>query len=99
MYAFYLNKTHESFNTYTLIYHIQKHFPNATSNTLAVQGLGEAHRPPSGRGPMIIYARNANFFLLLKFKPKFNRNMAITCLLLLQPSTLSMIFYKVHPPP
>ena len=40
MYAFYLNKTHENLNTYTLIYHIEKHFPNATSNTLAGPGAG-----------------------------------------------------------
>ena len=33
-------KTHENFNTYTLIYHIEKHFPNTTSNTLAGPGAG-----------------------------------------------------------
>jgi len=32
MFAFYVNKTHGHFNTYTLIDHTYKHFPNSKSN-------------------------------------------------------------------
>ena len=76
MYAFYLNKTHENLNTYTLIYHIEKHFPNATSNTLAGPGAHPAspQRPRTYDclGPKRIFSP---FF---KCKPNFNRNMAKT---------------------
>ena len=84
---------------------------------LADPGGAPGARPPLTAADLwVFYAQNANFThffssiasLAIDFKYNFNRNMAINMLklLLLQPLTLSMIFYpppspvdKVHPPP
>jgi len=64
MYAFYLNKTHENLNTYTLIYHIEKHFPNATSNTLAGPGAGGTTGAPLTAADLWFFMPKTLIFLI-----------------------------------
>ena len=82
MYAFYLNIPHEKLNTYTLIYHIEKTFSQCN-----IKYTSRSRSPPNGRGPMIFYGQNANFFF--KFKTNFNRNMAKTRLKIIFTSTFN----------